>query len=245
MARINLEEMKTRLDQQNSGSFISSFYLKGDGSHNIVKFLLNSVNDIEIFSVHSVRLAGKNGNYFNSVNCKGGDDCTLCREAVNHTAEKMPLVSRTRDNVYIPVIVMYDKEGKFNPYYAVWERSTKFFRDTLAPTFARYDIHGAFEIERRGVAPQVQYNIYNVDKDFEGNKIDFTKSVEDYKAEFNVKDDDIFGRPDSYIHDWDDEQIKLFVSTGKFPVIKNDGNGEADEAQPQEQPQRRVAPRTF
>ena len=39
MARINLEEMKTRLDQQNSGSFISSFYLKGDGSHNIVKSL--------------------------------------------------------------------------------------------------------------------------------------------------------------------------------------------------------------
>lgn len=243
MARINLEEMKTRLDNQQSGNFIPSFFLKGDGSHNIVKFLLNSVNDIEIFSVHSIRLAGKNGNFFNSVNCTGAEDCALCREAVNHTGEKMPLVSRTRDNVYIPVVVMYDKDGKFNPYYAIWERSTKFFRDTLAPTFARYDIHGAFEIERRGVAPQVQYNIYNVDKDFEGNAIDFSKSVEDYKKEFDVKDDDVFGRANSYIHDWNPEQIKMFVSTGKYPVIKTDEENK-DEAVA-ESPQRRTAPRTF
>lgn len=72
---------------------------------------------------------------------------------------------------------------------------------------------------------------------------DFSKSVEDYKKEFDVKDDDVFGRANSYIHDWNPEQVKMFVSTGKYPVIKTDEENK-DEAVA-EAPQRRTAPRTF
>ena len=187
MARLSLEEANERLENQKSFGYINQFYLTDDKEHTIVRFLLKDSADIEVYSVHQVKMTSKSGSeYAVSVSCHG-DNCPLCKEAMKYDKQKFPLVSKARDNIYIPLIRFYDKDGKLDPVYQVFVRSTRFYRDTLAGYAARYNIDGYTEVERVGKGLKTAYNLYSVVKDFYGKTLDNAISIEQLKDDFGVR----------------------------------------------------------
>jgi len=232
MARLSLEEANERLDNQKSFGYINQFYLTDDKEHTIVRFLLKDVSDIEVYSIHQVKMTSKNGSeYVVHVSCHG-DNCPLCKEAMKYDKQKFPLVSKARDNIYIPLIRFYDKDGKLDPAYQVFVRSTRFYRDTLAGYAARYNVDGYTEVERVGKGTKTAYNLYSVVKDFDGKALDDSISIEQLKEDFEVRKDDIFGRSDSLIKDWTSEQFEQFLETGTYPKGDLQDNDEEEEVKP-------------
>lgn len=232
MARLSLDEANERLSNQKSFGYINKFYLTDDKEHTIVRFLLKDVADIEVFSVHDVKMTSQNGKeYAVSVSCHG-DNCPLCKESLKYSKQMFPLVSKARDNVYIPLIRLYNKDGKLEPVYQIFVRSTRFYRDTFAGYAARYDIDGYTEIERVGKAPKVAYNLYSVTKDFDGHPFTDPPTIDKLKEDFEVREDDIFGRSDSLIKNWTKEQFEEFLETGTYPSNNSDSEDEEEEIKP-------------
>lgn len=242
--RITLDEANTRAENRSNFNFINEFFLKNDGESNIVRFLFNDPNDIEVHAVHMVRMTSKNGqSYLIQVDCLG-DNCPLCKEALNHTDEKMPLVSKVRDNIYLPLIVAYDYEKLCNPQYKVFVRSTNYYKNTLAPFIKRNDLNEMVEIERNGAkgSPRTTYNLYAAKKDFHEKPVNdksselyvlATKSIDELKEDFEVRSDDICGRTDSMIRTWTPEMVEIFLENPSvYPNINNITEDEKEEVQP-------------
>lgn len=228
---MSLSEMNERLDNQQTGSFnyINQFYLKNDKDRNFVRILLHDASDIEVYSVHNVKMTSKNGKeYVVQVNCLG-DNCPMCREALKHANQKFPLVSKARDNVYIPLVALYDHTGKLEPSYMIFNRSTRWYRDVFAGFSARYSIDGVCEIERVGSGIKTTYNIYEARKDPNGKPFDNLRSIEELKEDFEVKSDDIFGRRDSLIKNWSVDDFEEFLETGTYPKGNVDTTSDDEE----------------
>lgn len=225
MSRLSLQDAEERLDNQQKGNYINTFYLKNDKDHTIVQMLLDDVADIEVHSVHEVKMTSKNGNdYRVQVDCLG-DNCPLCKEALKHENQKFPLVRKARDMVYIPLIRLYNEDGQYEPVYEIFSRSTRWYRDELAGYAARYDINGYIEIEKTGTGMKTTYKLYEARKGLDGNALDKPKSIAELKEDFDVKDDDICGRKDSLIKTWNKEDFEEFLETGTYPK----GNTEEEE----------------
>lgn len=236
--RLSLEQAESRKPERNTNfKYINEFYLKSEGESNIVRFLFDDPTNIEIHGVHIIRLTTKNGKQIPiAVDCLG-DNCPLCKEAQNHTAEKFPLVSRVRDNIYMPLIAMYDNNGEVKPSYRVFVRGINYYKDTLAPFAKRNELTEAVEIERTGQGVGTRYNLYNARKDLDGNAITDTefgvilnKSLEELKADFEVQEDDICGRADSLIRTWTAEQIEMFLADpSKYPSLNSNTEENTEE----------------
>lgn len=239
MARINLTEANDRLDNQKNFGYINTFFLTKDKEHTIVKPLLSDMNDLEVHSIHEVKMTSKNGkDYRVSVDCLG-DGCPMCREALKHADKMFPLVSKVRDNIYIPLIRLYDRNGEYNPAYEIFVRSTRFYRDTLAPAVSRYGLDGYWEIERIGGpgSKKTTYNLYSINKDFDSKPLDNSKTLEQLKEDFEVKEDDIFGRRDSLIKSWSAADFAEFLETGTYP--KGSSTEDTDEEEEEVKPRSR------
>lgn len=128
------------------------FSLKNDKDVARVRFLYNSIDDVEGYAVHQVEVNGKK----RWVNClreynQPVDDCPFCREK-RFTQAKLfiPLYNIDEDKVQI------------------WERGKKFF-SKISSICARYPnvVSHIFEIERNGKPRETTttYEIYEVDKD--------------------------------------------------------------------------------
>lgn len=213
MARINLSTALKNLEEQQSrpGNYINSFSLKGDGASTFVRFLIDDISDIEAYSVHRVRMVSKKGKeYAVNVGCLGAG-CPLCKEAPNHanvTFPNIPLVSKAKDMVTIPLINLRDGE----PVYEILFWSTWVYK-RVAPMLARIrPITTPAEIERIGTTTDTSYNVYAAP-----DKAELAGTTEELKAKFDVKPDDIFGRSDSLIKDWDADQIAEYLETGTYP----------------------------
>ena len=129
------------------------FSLKNDKDVATVRFMYNTVDDMEGYAVHQVQIDGKN-RYVNCLRAYNEpfDKCPFCRE---HKAQMAKL--------FIP---MYDEsDGRVK----IWERGKKFYA-TLAGIFARTKgsiVSTPFEIERNGKAGDTSttYGIYPCEKD--------------------------------------------------------------------------------
>lgn len=148
MARFRYDEVDNYGGQGGAGFF----QLKEDKEVASVRFMYNSIEDIEGMSVHEIQLNGKK----RYVNCLRSynqpvDDCPFCRNKM-FTAAKL----------FIPV---YDIDSGS---VKIWERGKSFF-GKMTSLCARYPdvIHHIFEVERNG-KPKEQtttYEIYEVEKD--------------------------------------------------------------------------------
>lgn len=225
MSRISLNEANERLNNQSTGNYINTFYLKNDKDHTIVRMLLDDVTNIEVHSVHEVKMTSKNGNEYRvQVDCHG-NNCPLCKEALQYEGQKFPLVRKARDMVYIPLIRLYNKDGNYEPTYEILCRSTRWYRDELAGYAARYDISGYVEVEKTGTGLKTTYKLYEARKDFDGKPFSNPQPIEKLKEDFEIKDDDICGRKDSLIKTWSSEDFEEFLETGTYPK----GNTEPEE----------------
>lgn len=240
-----LAQQQANAENNNGGKYIREFFLKGDGSHTIIKPLVEDVNDIEVNTVHKVRMTKKDGTAYQiKVDCLGGEhNCPLCREAKNHLDVKFPaypLVSTAKTMVNIPLIRLYDKDGKREPSYEVFSLSAWIYKK-VAPQFVRMrPFARPMELVRTGTKADTSYNAFPMDTDFDGGELtELNGTVAELKAKYEVKDDDIVGRNDSLIRTWTADQMEQFISTGAYPnaVSKTDVPAQQETAP---QPRQRV-----
>lgn len=146
MARVSYEDSEKYF----SGSSSEWFQLKNDGDVARVQFMLNSIDDIPIFSTHRVKIGDKE----RYVDCLRNpndpiDACPFC-------AESMPAKA-------VRFIVMYQHDdGKVK----IWERGRQFI-SKIQGLINRYNPleEKVFEIERHGKAGDTgtKYEIYPLD----------------------------------------------------------------------------------
>lgn len=148
MARFRHDEVDHYGGQGGAGYFS----LKNDKDVATVRFMYNSVDDVEGYAVHQVEINGKK----RYVNClreynQPVDMCPFCREKKFQTAK-----------LFIP---LYNEDEQ---KVQVWERGKKFFAK-ISSICARYPnvVSHKFEIERNGKPKETTttYEIYEVGSD--------------------------------------------------------------------------------
>ena len=148
MARFNTETAEHYGGQGGAGYFS----LKNDKDVAKVRFMYNSIDDVEGYAVHQVEIDGKK----RWVNClreytQPKDVCPFCR-ANKYTSAKL----------FVPIYNMDEDKVQ------VWERGRKFL-SKISSICARYPnvVSHIFEIERNGKKGETTttYEIYEVDKD--------------------------------------------------------------------------------
>lgn len=148
MARFNTETADRYGGQGGAGYFS----LKNDKDVARVRFMYNSIDDVEGYAVHQVEIDGKK----RWVNClreynQPIDTCPFCREKMFTSAK-----------LFIPLYNIDEDKQQ------VWERGKKFI-SKISSICARYPnvVSHVFEIERNGKKGETTttYEIYEVDKD--------------------------------------------------------------------------------
>ena len=148
MARFNTENADKYGGQGGAGYFS----LKNDKDVATVRFMYNSIDDVEGFAVHQVEIDGKK----RYVNClreynEPKDKCPFCRANMFTTAK-----------LFIPVYNVDEDRVQ------IWERGKKFI-SKISSICARYPnvVSHKFEIERNGKAHETSttYEIYEVGQD--------------------------------------------------------------------------------
>lgn len=148
MARFKPEEVEHYGGQGGAGFFS----LKNDKDVAQVRFMYNSIDDVEGYAVHEVEIDGRK----RYVNCLRSyneplDNCPFCREKRRQLVKLfVPLYNIDKDQVQI------------------WERGKKYFQ-TMSSLCARYPdlVSHVFEIERSGKPgdTQTSYREYEVKHD--------------------------------------------------------------------------------
>ena len=148
MARFNVNEVEN-YGGRGGGGFFS---LKNDKDVATVRFMYNTIDDVEGYSVHEIEVDGKK----RYVNClreynQPLDDCPLC-------AAKFKVRARL-------FVILYDVESE---EVKIWDRGKTFF-SKLSSLCARYNplVSTPFEIERNGKKGDTKttYETYALDTD--------------------------------------------------------------------------------
>jgi len=148
MARFNVNEIDN-YGGQGGGGFFS---LKNDKDVATVRFMYNTIDDVEGFAVHEIEVDGRK----RYVNClrdynQPVDDCPLC-------AAKQRVIAK----VFVHV---YDEETQ---KLKIWDRGKTFF-SKISSLCARYNplVSTPFEIERNGKKGDTKttYETYALDTD--------------------------------------------------------------------------------
>jgi len=148
MARFNVNEVEN-YGGQGGGGFFS---LKNDKDVATVRFMYNTIDDVEGYAVHEIEVDGKK----RYVNClreynQPLNDCPLC-------AAKSRVIAKL-------FVILYDVESE---EVKIWDRGKTFF-SKLSSLCARYSplVSTPFEIERNGKKGDTKttYETYALDTD--------------------------------------------------------------------------------
>ena len=224
MARKTFTQAQEDMNNKQSGDYVKSFYIKRSGTSEFVKFLETDINKMEIRSVHNVAMTSpKTGKtYYTLVDSLETSDIL-----VKESMKKGSAVGKVRDMVFIPLIKLYNSEGEFEPSYEVLARSVAWMANNLVGFEARYGLEGVIEVERTGTGTSTNYTLYDARKGMNGKDLPELPSIEQLKADFEVKDDDIVGRNTSLVKTWDEEMCERFIETGSPYVQKEEEKEEA------------------
>lgn len=201
MAQINLNDVFTGNSSVNSNQ-VGFFSLQNDGDEAVVRFLVDSVEDLEILTVHDIRIDGR----FRQVSClrdprEPMENCPLCARG-----------ERVKQVVFIKMLQYEQTPNGIEVKPVVWQRSAsayafrmKGYLDNYGPMSnilckvirhgARGDMQTTYDIIPNlnpQQFPQEQYPIT-------------TEAFNDYKA---------LGR---VVLEKDFNEVNEFVNTGHFP----------------------------
>ena len=189
MARFNTETADKYGGQGGAGYFS----LKNDKDVAQVRFMYNSVEDVEGYAVHSIEIDGKK----RYVNClreynEPKDKCPFCKANMFTTAKLfIPIYNIDQDRVQ------------------VWERGKKFIAK-ISSICARYPnvVSHKFEIERNGKPGDTAtaYEIYEIGKD--------DTTLEDLPEQH-----DVLG---TLVLDKSSDDMEFFLDNGYFPPDGDD-----------------------
>ena len=198
MARISFEDVKTN-DENNVGFFS----LKNDGEEATVRFMCDSLSDLEILTVHNIEVDGK----FRQINCirEPNDPIESCPLCANDT--------ELRQVVFIKVMnYKTDNSGKITAYPEIWQRNAS----SYVPKMKSYlDNYGPLsnivcKVVRHGAArsPKTTYDIIP-------NLNPQVYTMEAYPLNVEAFEDySVVGR---VVLDKNREDIITFCNTGAFP----------------------------
>lgn len=147
MARITNEVA----DKYYSKSFGNYFKLEDNGDVARVQFMFDSLDEIPVFSVHTIKVDGKD----RYVDClrEPREDVSVC-----------PLCAAKTPTKVVRYVTMYDTEEQ---EVKIWERGKRFM-ETLAGLINRYSplSEHCFEIERRGKKgdKQTTYSVFPAER---------------------------------------------------------------------------------
>ena len=188
MARFKAEDAE-KYGGQGGGGY---FGLKNDKDVATVRFMYNSMDDVEGYAVHEVEIDGRK----RWVNClrdynQPKDDCPFCKAGRFQTAK-----------LFIPLYNVDEDKCQ------VWERGKKFFSkiSSICARYATKDplVSHTFEIERKGQSGDMQttYEIYETGND-------------------NTTLDDLPDRLDilgNVVLDKTADEMQYYLDNGEFPV---------------------------
>lgn len=231
--RISLNEAVERANNRevasnrtNNYKQVANFYLK-DGEKAIIKLLVNDVADIPVVRTHTVQMrtnAGKT--YYAEVNCIDG--CPLC--AAKKKAD-LPQISFAHDKIFLPLVVL-ERNGVAENTYALFTRGIGFYTGTIRQYIARFGIKDAIEVSRSGNGRNTQYTFF---PPLDISKYAPDKSVEEFRTELNVENEDVEGRADSLVKSWSVERMQNFINS-----LSETAEPVAEEAEPVITPRRSV-----
>lgn len=189
MARVSYEESEKYF----SGSSSEWFQLKNDGDVARVQFMMNSIDDIPIFSTHKVKVGDKE----RYVDCLRNpqdpiDACPFCAAGLPAKAVRF-------------IIMFQHDDGKVK----IWERGRQFI-SKLQGLINRYNPleDKVFEVERHGKAgdTNTKYEIY---------PLDGVESV-------NLDEVEIPELEGSLILQKTADEMEVYLDTGNFPDDNQD-----------------------
>lgn len=164
------------------------FQLKNDGDVARVQFMMDSLQDLEIYACHRVKIGDK-------------ERYVDCLRSADESIDLCPLCAAGNPVKPVRFIIMLQHDDN---KVKIWERG-KTFISKLQGLFNRYTplSNYVFEIERHGKAgdKETKYDIYPMDR---VEKKDLT----------NVEYPELLG---GLILEKDFDELAVFVRTGKFP----------------------------
>lgn len=181
-ARFNFNEADN-YGQQNAGSF---FQLKDDKDTARVRFLYNTIDDVEGYVVHEVEVGDKR-RYVG------------CLRSYNEPADKCPLCARGYKQIPKLFVQLYNEDVN---EAQIWERGKTFFQK-ISSLASRYNplCNEVVEIERNGKKGDMQtkYEFYPVDN-----------------SEFDMSSVEVSEPLGSIILDKTADEMREFLQTGGF-----------------------------
>ena len=171
MSQLSMQDFRKFSDERSNGfgsensdkRYVGYFSLKNDGDSAVVRFMIDSVDDLNVVFMHTVKVDGR----FRAINClrdplQPASSCPLC------SADNRP-----KQRIYIPLLSYErDDRGELIAVPRIWERPV-FYEKRLSTLTSEYGklSNMLFRIVRNGAAgdtnttytemPLVQKEIYN------------------------------------------------------------------------------------
>ena len=199
MAKISYDAAQSNLtDDRSFNGKVTFFYLRNPGSEAIVRFMIDTIDDLDLLTVHPVEIDGK----FRNVNCLREvydpiDVCPLC-------ASDAKIASKA----YIKLIKYErDDSGKVVATPQVWERNVSYAKTikNLLDEYGPLSEH-LFKIKREGSGLDTTYSILYAPPTI-------------YKSEMYPFDENTFAdfEVSKMVINKSAEELTAFLQTGEFP----------------------------
>lgn len=174
------------------------FSLKDDGDVARVQFMIDSIDELDVFACHRVKVGDK-------------ERYVDCLRTYDEPIDKCPLCAEGVPVKPVRFVIMYQHDdGKVK----IWERGKNFIAK-LQSLCNRYSplSQYVFEIERVGKAgsKDTRYEIYPMDR---VEPVDLTQ----------VEKPELLG---GLILDKSAEEMDIFLDTGKFPQTESEDNAQS------------------
>ena len=204
MARKSFTQAQEDYNNKAQTEYVQSFYLK-ENENNFIKFLVDNVNDLLITSAHTIAMTSKKGNaYYPLVDCIG-DECPFCKAASPNGS-----ISYARDVAIIPLLVLYNEDGEYDPQYKLWTRGIGYISSTLMGYESRYGLNDIVEVERKGNNKNTTYSLYSARKGMNGEPLPDLPDLAKIREDFEVNEDDY----KSVVAEWSIEKMEAYINTG-------------------------------
>lgn len=193
----------------NAGEYKVGFFGINDGQEAVVRFVINSVDDFEIYTVHPITV-GQSSYPNRRVSCLRTDPKT---DPINYC----PLCARgekVQQRLYIKMIQYVNENGQIIPKAVVWDRPAY----SYAPQLKSYlDNYGPLtnivcKIVRHGNGLDTKYDIIpNLNPQIYNEQM-YPKNFSDF---------DGFSVLGTMVMDRTYDEINQFIQTGQFPQKTN------------------------
>lgn len=210
MAKVSLETIEKFSNNAQDKNRVGFFTLKNDGEESVVRFLVDSMDDMDILTVHEVQAGGK----YLKVSCnreldESPDKCPLCASG-----------SKLVQKVYIKMLQYgTDETGNIVCFPVIWERSPQYaikLREYLNNYGPLSDI--ICKVVRHGGKGDLK-TTYEIIPNLNKMIYPDSKFVKDTSAFVGYK---VLG---SLVKEKTADEMRTFLATGQFPMnqtIQND-----------------------